>query len=106
MKPARNIVSTFAFLMLALGCASYKTFNDVRPDELNTSTLWPGLELQLEYVDGTKGEFTIREVKDESIVATDGKVWPKTGIRTLTIKVPPSMAYCGSVASLENRLCR
>jgi len=87
------------------GCATYVTYNDVQPEELNTSTLWSGLKLQLQYADGTQARFTVDRVTESSIVATDGSEWPKTGIEALTIKNPPHSADCGSLASWNKSRC-
>ena len=105
MKTVRNLATALSCLVLVFGCASYETYSDVKPEELNTSTLWSGLKLRLEYADGTQARFTVREVNDDSIVSTDGKEWPKTGIKTLTLKTPPNSADCGSLASWRNRQC-
>ena len=105
MSSAKFLSCILACSVLICGCATYETYNDVQPEELNVSTLWPGLELKLQYADGTKAKFAVDRVTETSIISTDGKEWPKTEIEALTIKLPPNSADCGSLASWDNGRC-
>ena len=101
----RSITCTILVLALMAGCATYETYYDVRPEELDRTTLWPGLELELVYADGTQAEFTVDEVTESKIVSREGREWSKTGIKELTIKVPPNSSDCGSLSSWRNGQC-
>jgi hypothetical protein len=99
-KSAKCAISVIA--ILASGCATYQTFNDVPPDQLNSSTLHPGDELQLEYSDGSLTKFTVDALTEDTIISMDGEHWPKAGIKKLTIKIASNSSDCGSLASWRN----
>jgi hypothetical protein len=84
---------------------TYQSFNDVPPDEVNSSTLLPGDELQLEYRDVSLTKFTVDALTEDTIISMDGEHWPKAGIKKLTIKIPSNSSDCGSLASWRNGRC-
>jgi hypothetical protein len=94
IDPAVRFLQIFFVSLMICGCASYQTFSNVRPEELNSSTLWPGLELQLVYDDGSFAKFTVHASTEDMVISTSGKQWPKEGIKKLTIKDPASSLSC------------
>jgi hypothetical protein len=102
-KNAKWIILTIAISLN--GCATYETFTDVPPDQLNNSTLRPGDELQLEYSDGIVAKLTVDALTENAIVSADGEHWPKKGIKKLTIKILANSSDCGSLASWRNGGC-
>ena len=95
----------FFVMTFVAACASYETFTNVQPSELNSSTLWPGMKLRLHYEDGTEAAITVREVTEISIISTDGTSWPKTGINSLAVRSSSATQDCGSLASWRNGQC-
>ena len=102
-KSTKWIILTIAIALN--GCATYQTFADVPPEQLNNSTLRPGDELKLEYSDGVIAKFTVDALTENAIVSANGEHWPKKGIKNLTIKIPANSADCGSLASWNNGRC-
>jgi len=102
-KRAKCVILAIAILIS--GCATYQTFNDVPPDQLNDSTLRSGDKLQLEYSDGILVKLTVDALTENAIVSADGEHWPKKGIKKLTIKIPANSSDCGNLASWRNGRC-
>lgn len=103
-KP-RKIGVVLVATILASGCATHETFDDVQASELHSGTLTPGDQLTIAYHDGTEVEFVVSEILDDHLVADSGEQWPKEGISSLTIRVEPDSSDCGSLASWKNGQC-
>ena len=101
----RAIWAVLVVTILLNGCATYQTFYDVPPEQLNSSTLRSGDRLQLEYGDGSVAKLTVEAVTDDAIISKNGDHWPKIGVKKLTIEIPANSSDCGSLASWRNVKC-